>query len=142
MITTVDTVFVIVANVTPICILDRLLSRVANIGVSNENSCYPYPIYIYFCSLESRVWVLGSNQKLQIHFTFRFKGLLFHLYGTEKVLFKTFLSQTSAKQLLISRGLVEFLLCSNFASPTLFSVLHRQSAKLHAFSQIFTPLCC
>ena len=74
------TVFVMLANVTPICISDRLLSRVANIGVSNENSCYP--IYIYFCSLESRVWVLGSNQKLQIHFTF--KGLLFHLYGTEK----------------------------------------------------------
>ena len=91
--TTIDTVFVILANVTPICILDRLLSRVSNIGVSNENSCYP--IYIYFSSFDSRVWVLGSNQKLQIHFTFRFKGLLFHLYGTEKVLFQTFLSQTS-----------------------------------------------
>ena len=142
MITTIDTVFCNACQCHPDMYIGSFATENSKYwSFYNENSCYP--IYVYFCSVESRVWVLGSNQKLQIHFTFRFKGLLFHLYGTEKVLFQTFLSQTSVgKQLLISPGSVEFLLCSNFASPTLFSVLHRQSAKLHAFSQIFTPLCC
>ena len=62
MITTIDTVFVMLANVTPVCILDRLLPRVANIGVSNENSCYP--ISIYFCSKAgSGFWEATKNFK-------------------------------------------------------------------------------